>query len=165
MTREICSPFPQDWKPAMLANLAFLLDRENQRILLIHKKTGLGAGKINGPGGKLEPGESALESAVRELQEELHITPTDLEEMGILHFQFVQGLSLHCTVFRGYQFTGTPTETREARPEWFDFDKIPFDRMWEDDIFWLPKMLENQKFDAWFHFDNDQMLSHCIQWR
>ncbi len=165
MTRQICNPFSQDWKPAMLANLAFLLDRENCRILLIHKKTGLGAGKINGPGGKLEPGESALESAVRELQEELHITPTDLEEMGVLHFQFVQGLSLHCTVFRGYHFHGTPTETREARPEWFDFDKIPFHLMWEDDIFWLPQMLENKKFDGWFHFDDDVMLSHCIQWR
>jgi 8-oxo-dGTP diphosphatase len=149
----------------MLANLAFLLDQENRRILLIHKKTGLGAGKINGPGGKLEPGENALESAIRELQEELHITPTDLEEMGILHFQFVQGLSLHCTVFQGFNFLGTPTETREARPEWFDYDKIPFDRMWADDIYWLPQMLEGKKFDAWFHFDEDVMLSHCIQWR
>jgi hypothetical protein len=30
------------------------------RILLIRKKRGLGAGKINGPGGRIEDGESAL---------------------------------------------------------------------------------------------------------
>ncbi|MDF1811005.1 MAG: 8-oxo-dGTP diphosphatase [Verrucomicrobiales bacterium] len=149
----------------MIANLAFMVDPDLDRVLLIHKKTGLGAGKINGPGGKLEAGESALESAVRELQEELHITPTDLEEMGVLHFQFVQGLALHCTVFRGFHFTGTPTETREAKPEWFNFDRIPFDRMWQDDIYWLPKMLEGQKFDAWFHFNDEIMTGHRIDWR
>lgn len=161
----LCEPFPLDWKPNMIANLAFMVDQENQQVLLIHKKTGLGAGKINGPGGKLEAGETALESAIRELEEELHITPTDLEEMGVLYFQFVQGLALHCTVFRGYHFDGSPTETREAKPEWFPFDKIPFERMWADDILWLPQMLDGKKFDAWFHFDDEVMTGHHIDWR
>ncbi len=149
----------------MIANLAFMIDRDTDQVLLIHKKTGLGKGKINGPGGKLEPGETALEAAVRELQEELHITPTDLEEMGVLHFQFVDGLALHCTVFRGYHFEGTPTETREAKPAWFPTSAIPYERMWADDIFWLPQMLDGQKFHAWFHFDDDDMLGHHIDWQ
>lgn len=165
MSGSLCPPFSADWKPNMIANLAFMIDREAERVLLIHKKTGLGAGKINGPGGKLEPNETALESAVRELQEELLITPTDLEEMGVLHFQFVQGLALHCTVFRGYHFEGDPTETREAKPQWFAFNEIPFDRMWADDIFWLPGMLANRKFDAWFHFDDEHMTGQRIEWR
>ncbi|MEM7601274.1 MAG: NUDIX domain-containing protein, partial [Verrucomicrobiota bacterium] len=108
-------PFPNTWKPNMVANLVFLT--RDDEVLLIHKKTGLGAGKINGPGGKLEPGETALEAAVREVQEELLITPSGLEEMGILHFDFVDGLKLHCTVFLATAFEGTPTETREAKPE------------------------------------------------
>lgn len=162
---KVCEPFPTTWEPNMIANLAFMLNPDSREILLIHKKTGLGKGKINGPGGKLEKGETALESAVRELQEELHITALDLEEMGVLNFQFVDGLALHCTVFRGYEFTGTPTETREAKPEWFGFDEIPYDRMWADDIFWLPQMIEGQKFDAWFHFDNETILSQYIDWR
>ena len=41
------------------------------QILLIHKKRGLGAGKINGPGGRLHLGESPLHGAVREVKEEL----------------------------------------------------------------------------------------------
>ena len=53
--------FPSDWQANMIANLVFLT--RGEEVLLIHKKTGLGAGKINGPGGKLEPGETALESA------------------------------------------------------------------------------------------------------
>ena len=161
---ETCEPFSSQWTPNMVANLAFMIDRDTERVLLIHKKTGLGAGKINGPGGKLEDGESALESAVRELREELHIRPTDLEKMGVLYFQFVDGLALQCTVFRGFHFEGVPTETREARPIWYPMDEIPFEKMWEDDVFWLPGMLQGGKFDAWFHFDGETMLSHRIDW-
>ena len=160
-----CAPFSATWSPNMIANLVFMIDRDRDRVLLIHKKTGLGAGKINGPGGKLEKDESAGEAAIRELQEELRITPLDLEEMGVLYFQFVDGLALHCTVFRGFEFLGAPTETREAKPQWFGFDEIPFDRMWDDDRFWLPGLLRGKKFDAWFHFEDEEMLSQCVQWR
>jgi 8-oxo-dGTP diphosphatase len=37
-------------------------------ILLIHKKRGLGAGKINGPGGRIDLGESPQECAVRKFK-------------------------------------------------------------------------------------------------
>ncbi len=165
MSPPVCDRFPPEWRPNMIANLAFMIDRAEKQVLLIHKKTGLGAGKINGPGGKLEKGESALDAAVRELEEELCIVPTDLEEMGVLHFQFVDGLALHCTVFRGFHFRGHPRETREAAPEWFRFDEIPYHRMWADDRFWLPQMLQGKKFDAWFHFDGEIIHGHRIEWR
>ena len=147
----------------MIANLVFIVQGRN--VLLIHKKTGLGAGKINGPGGKLEPGETAEEAAIREVQEELLVTPSGLEEMGDLHFDFVDGLKLHCTVFRSEGFEGEPTETLEAKPEWFAFDEVPYDRMWADDQYWLPEMLEGRRFRAWFRFDNEKMLSRKVGFR
>ena len=150
------------WQPNMLANLLFVV--RDCRVLLIHKKRGIGAGKINGPGGKLEPGESAMESAIREVEEELLITPFHPEEMGVLRFAFRDGLHLHCTVFRSPDYRGEPTETHEATPEWFDIDHIPYDRMWADDIHWLPGMLSGKRFDAWFEFDGDTMLSHRVKW-
>ncbi len=147
----------------MRANLVFIIEDDPSRVLLIHKKTGLGKGKINGPGGKLEPGETPIQAAVREVQEELLITPTGLKEMGVLRFAFVDGLHLHCTVFRasGYK-DGEPTETREAKPEWFEFDQIPYPRMWADDQFWLPQMLAGHQFDGRFEFDGEWMLSRQI---
>ncbi len=153
--------FPADWEPTVVANLVFLT-REDE-VLLIHKKTGFGAGKINGPGGKLEPGETAIESAVREVQEELLITPRKLREMGVLHFDFVDGLRLHCTVFTGTEFDGEPTETREAKPEWFLIDEVPYERMWADDRHWLPQMLAGRTFRAWFRFDGEEMLTRCVE--
>lgn len=161
MADPVSDPFNGEWTPNMVANLVFVI--KDGKVLLIHKKTGLGAGKINGPGGKIEPGETSLEAAIREVQEELLITPLNLEEMGVLYFDFVDGLKLHCTVFRSSGFEGVPTETREAKPEWFAFEDIPFERMWADDIHWLPAMLEGRKFNAWFGFDREEILFQRLE--
>ena len=46
-------------------------------MLLGHKKTGFGTGKIVALGGHVEPGESPAQAAAREVKEEagLHVTP------------------------------------------------------------------------------------------
>src|SRR3954468_14180813 len=100
------------WIPRERANLCFIV--KDGRVLLIRKKRGLGAGKINGPGGKIELGETALQSAIRETQEEIGVTPLEIEERGILCFQFVDGYSLHCVVFFAHGYEGELIETVEA---------------------------------------------------
>jgi len=55
------------WTPVDTATLLFVV--RHTEVLLIRKKRGLGAGKINGPGGRLEKGESLAECAVRETEE------------------------------------------------------------------------------------------------
>ena len=134
------------------------------QVLLIHKKRGLGAGKINGPGGRIEPGETAAEAAVREVQEELGVTPRDPQPRGELHFQFTDGYSLHCTVFVADGCDGEATETEEAIPLWCRHDEIPFERMWADDAHWLPGVLAGRSFRGFFEFDNDTMLAHQVEW-
>ncbi len=151
------------WQPRERANLCFIV--KDGRVLLIRKKRGLGAGKINGPGGKLEPGETALESAIREVREEIGVTALRIEERGVLHFQFVDGYSLHCVVFIAHDFSGELIETDEAIPLWFEFGAIPFHEMWADDQHWLPQALAGECFDAWFVFDGDTMLSKDVRWR
>jgi 8-oxo-dGTP diphosphatase len=152
----------QNWQPTMRASLCFVL-RDGQ-ILMIRKKRGLGAGKINGPGGRLELGESPLDAAIRETEEELCITPLNLRERGVLHFQFVDGLALHCVVFTAEGYLGEPKETDEAIPHWMEHSSIPYHDMWADDIHWLPGMLEGRNFKGYFHFDGERMLSHHVLW-
>jgi len=97
------------WMPTEYANLCFVM--KDGQILLIHKKRGLGAGKINGPGGRLEKGETAAEAAIRETQEEVGVKPTDLESVGELFFQFLDGYKLHVAVFAAGGFEGQLCET------------------------------------------------------
>ena len=81
--------WPAQWTPDILATLMFLV--QDGKILLIRKKRGIGAGKVNGPGGKFEPGETALQCVLREVREELCIDVADAREMGVLNFSFTCG--------------------------------------------------------------------------
>lgn len=149
------------WRARDVATLVFV--RREGEVLLMRKKRGLGAGKINGPGGRIEPGEEAVACAVREVQEELCVTPLGLEPVGENAFQFVDGYSIHAAVFRATAFTGVPTETDEAIPLWFDLAHLPYDEMWEDDPLWLPHVVAGRRFSGRFVFDGDVMLDHAIE--
>lgn len=143
------------WKGEMLATILFII--KDGQILLIEKKTGLGAGKINGPGGKIEAGETALEAAIRETQEELHITPHAPRKLGELQFSMSDHPDILCHVYRSDDFSGTPTETDEAVPVWVALDAIPYHRMWEDDRHWLPLLVREQTFLGRFVFEVESM--------
>lgn len=151
----------EDWIPKEKAVLCFV--RQDDMVLLIRKKTGLGAGKINGPGGRINPGESAYEAAIRETQEETGIRPANIAQIGELFFAFCDGYSLHCTVFLGWDYDGSLIETPEARPFWCSVDEIPFEQMWADDSLWFPYLLRESCFRGYFVFDGDAMLSHKLQ--
>lgn len=154
------------WKPNQRATLMFVVDEANQQVLLIRKKRGLGAGKMNGPGGKLDPGETEAECAIRETQEELGVTPIDPVKHGELWFHFVDGLQMTVGVFRATRWEGEAYETPEALPHWTPLAALPLDEMWADDAFWLREVLIEQKhFQGRFVFDDDTMLTHEIEWR
>lgn len=148
------------WKPTEHAVLTFVV--KEGRVLLIHKKRGLGAGKVNAPGGRIEPGETPLQAAVRETQEEVGVTPVHLEERAVLRFAFTDGYGLMCHVFVAGDATGVACETGEAVPFWSPLDEIPYGRMWADDRVWLPLVLEGAKVAAWFVFEGDVVLWHQL---
>ena len=147
-----------DWQPKDPATLVFVI--RDGKILLIDKKTGLGKGKINGPGGKVEKGESPEACAVRECQEELGITVSKLRYCGQHRFQFVDGYSLLVWVYSSDTFEGIPVETIEAKPLWFPLEEIPYEQMWEDDRLWLPMLLRGEQFQGRWLFDDDTMLDY-----
>ena len=143
------------WQGGIHATLMFVVN--NGRILLIEKKRGLGAGKINGPGGKIDPGETSLQCVIRETQEELLITPLNPRKIGELWFSMSDSPHILCHVFRADDHIGTPTETDEAVPVWTPITSIPYTRMWEDDRHWLPLLLEETHFHGRFIFEGESM--------
>lgn len=146
------------WTPTDRAVLLFVI--RGGETLLIRKKRGLGAGKINAPGGRIEPGETPEQAAVREAREELCIESAPPRRRGHLRFQFVDGYSLECDVFSSDGCEGQARETEEAIPLWTPLDALPFDEMWADDRLWLPRMLAGRPFRGRFVFDGDRMLDH-----
>lgn len=150
------------WVPGIRATLMFV--RRGGEVLLIRKKRGIGAGKINGPGGKIDPGETALESAVGETIEELGVVPLDARQTGELCFAMSDMPHIHCHVFMADAFEGEAVETDEAVPLWTRIDCIPYHEMWEDDVHWLPQMLGGRTFRGRFVFVGERLVDRQIEW-
>ncbi|KAJ2605956.1 hypothetical protein EV177_006037 [Coemansia sp. RSA 1804] len=140
-----------------LYTLIFPIDGE--RVLLGMKKRGLGQGKLNGFGGKVERNESVRQGACRELLEESGLQCTaEPERIGLLLFYFEHDpVAMEVHVFRAEQFAGQAVETDEMRPQWFGAHSMPFDQMWADDPAWWPLVLRRQLFVGRFWFKADQL--------
>ena len=148
----------EQWKPQECSSLCFIV--RGDEVLLIRKKRGLGAGKISAPGGRIEPGETPMQAAIRETQEEVGVTPKRIVECGEMSIQFTDGYALFCTLFIARDFEGTFIETDEAAPFWCDRNAIPYHEMWADDALWLPQILGRKRFRGRFVFDGNKMLEH-----
>ena len=154
------------------ATLCFILrDGPVCQILLGVKKRGFGAGKVNGFGGKIRPGETLEEATVREIQEEttLVLSADALRPAGTITFYvpFESSYDHHVHVFTTSEYSGKASETAEMTPDWYPVDAIPYDRMWADDPHWLPLVLDGRRIDATFTFaeDNESLASWTIRER
>ena len=137
---------------------------QHERLLLIEKKRGLGAGKVNAPGGRLDPGETPAEAAARELTEEVGLQVVGpLERRAEHRYQFVSGLRLHLHAFVATSVTGTVIETDEAAPFWVNRAEVPLDRMWADNALWVPRVLAGEHAVGRFVFEGDAMLDHTLE--
>lgn len=130
-----------------------VLIQQNGQVLLGQKKRGFGAGRWNGFGGKLLPGETIDQAARREVREECGITVRDMEQRAVVTFTFAHDpLQLEMHIFSVKKFTGIPQETEEMAPRWFAIADIPYDQMWADDRHWLPLFLAGKSFVGHCHF-------------
>lgn len=139
----------------------FLFNSKNQ-VLLGMKKRWFGEGKWNGFGGKNKWDETIIQTALRELHEEsgVLLNPEQVDKAGILHFyrEDKSEWDQDCHIYWWY-YDWPFEETNEMRPQWWDFDKIPYELMWEDDNIRFPKLLAKQfPMDIDFTFNTDWKL-------
>lgn len=137
--------------------VTLLFLRSEGRILLAMKKRRFGEGKWNGVGGKVEPGETYEQAAIRECQEEIGVTPKHIKLRGELHFFDLPDVEHYCHVYVAYDWEGDPIETEEMRPQWFNERDIPYNQMWPDDEYWMPKFLNNILFKGKVVIEDDKV--------
>lgn len=148
-----------------VCTLLFL--REGDRVLLAMKKRGFGAHRYNGVGGKVEPNETIEKALIRECQEEIGVTPITF--VKVAEHDFIQQESdtpwrMYVHAYVCTKWEGEPQETEEMAPTWFTVDTVPYDTMWQDDILWLPKVLDGKKVFGTYTFDEqDTMLTHDVK--
>jgi 8-oxo-dGTP pyrophosphatase MutT (NUDIX family) len=136
-------------------------DGKITEVCLAMKKRSFGKGRWNGVGGKVLPGESIESAALRETTEEIGILVQEYKKVAELDFsfKFKPEWNQVTHVYLIESWDGEPIESEEMRPQWYTLDSIPFENMWPDDTFWLPKVLDGEMIKAKFVFgENDAVL-------
>src|SRR5688572_24168894 len=118
---------------AVLATLCYLRSGGRTLMLLRNKKPGdVHAGKYNGLGGKLEPGESPDECVLREFQEESGLTLLDPRLRGVLTFPlFAKGQDWVVFVYTATRSEGALIDSAEGTLEWVPDAKVAELNLWE----------------------------------
>jgi 8-oxo-dGTP diphosphatase len=143
-----------------------------QEVLLGERKKvsqELGQGLLSGIGGKTEKDESSEKAFVREVEEEIGITPTGFAKVGRVKFFFPHKSaeskwSQEVDVFLTHEWQGEPKETEAIKPMWFALDKVPWERMWPDAKYWLPQILTGIKVEtAYLYDENSEIIEYRVQ--
>lgn len=137
----------------------------NDKVLLgLRKKvsSGMGTNLIAGIGGKVGDAEEYKnetddEALIREMREEITVTPTLFTKLGRVRFIWPDKLqwSQEVRIYTVQRWSGEATETHDIKPMWFPMNKLPFEQMWEDNIHWVPQSIAGEKVDKVFMIGND----------
>lgn len=127
-------------------------------------------GKWNGLGGKLEPDESPLEAAIRELREESGLEPpaSAFRPLGILQFpNFKAHRSEDWVAYvyaadipRGMMLT--PGGAGEGELHWVDEAQVPELPLWAGDRYFISHVIGGEPFLGTIWYRGDEVLRHQI---
>jgi len=154
--------------PQTIRAVICYLRRGDEFLLLLKASGKFGGGFWNGPGGKIQDGETPQETVRREVFEETGLKVGVLSRAGHLEFFFGTGKAKPdwtAEVFVSADFIGDLRESEEGKLKWFKTEDLPIDQMWQDDRYWLPLLVRGIKFSGSFEFSEDskRLISHEIK--
>lgn len=151
----------------ILATLGYVFSPDGKRVLLIHRhgRDGdLHAGKYNGLGGKLEPGEDVMTCMRREIREEAGIECDEITLCGTISWPGFGkgGEDWFGFIFRIDRWHGEPFERNpEGTLSWIEIDRVMSLSLWEGDRHFLPLVFASDgcQFHGVMPYENGKLLS------
>lgn len=148
-----------------LATLCYVR-KDNQTLMLhrVKKENDMHQGKWNGLGGKIEPGETPEECAIREVREESGLVARNVKLKGFLTFPLFDGQKdWYVFVFVIDRFTGQLIESPEGHLEWIPNDRLLDLNLWEGDRIFLPWLDREEIFSAKFVYHDKRLIEHTVR--
>ncbi len=147
----------------MVQDMVLVLLVQDDCLYLGIKHLKIGAGKLNAPGGKIDPedGGDPKKAAVRETYQEagVIVDASDLKQVASLKISREGiGLEFDVTVFMTKRFS--LSELKESaeisRLEVHRFGSIDYRKMMPADRYWLPLVLFGQLLEVSFNYNHDR---------
>jgi 8-oxo-dGTP diphosphatase len=151
-----------------LATLCYVRDGVGPqgRTLMLHrikKRNDMHAGKWNGLGGKLEPGETPEECAIREVWEESGLRLIAPILRGIITFpQFSGGDDWYTYIFVAYDFTGALIDSAEGELAWVENGKLFDLKLWAGDHVFMRWLDDPRFFSAKFVYQAGELTKYEV---
>jgi 8-oxo-dGTP diphosphatase len=147
-----------------LATLIYI--RQNSKTLMVYrnkKPNDMHMGKWNGMGGKLEPGESPEECAVREALEETGLELYDPRLAGFITFPaFDDFEDWYVFIFTATRFSGELIDSPEGHLAWIPDNELLDLNLWDGDRVFLKWVLEERFFSAKFEYAAGKMTRYSV---
>ena len=140
---------PHPTEHCELTNLCMLTDDEGR--ILVQDRTDPSWPGICFPGGHVEPGESFVESMIREVQEETGLTILDPILCGIKQFPLQGGGRYVVLLFRASRFTGTLTSSAEGEVFWLPREELENCRL-APDFFEMLRVFEDPALSEFYYY-------------
>lgn len=148
-----------------LATLCYV--RQNGQTLMVHrikKANDMHMGKWNGLGGKLEPGETPEECAIREIYEESGLAVRNPLLKGLLTFPgFANEEDWYAFVFVADDFSGELIDSPEGNLEWIGNERLLDLNLWEGDRIFIPWLDQPGFFSGKFVYKNNILVEHSVE--
>lgn len=128
---------------------------ENGNVLVQRREYGAWQG-IAFPGGHVEPGESFLCSAVREIEEETGYILDDPLLCGIKQFQKDDGSRYVIFLYRASRFHGTLNSSEEGDVFWVKRDELPKLLLAKDLLATLPLFEDDKTSEFYYYKEQDK---------
>jgi 8-oxo-dGTP diphosphatase len=147
-----------------LATLCYL--RQDGNTLMIHrtkKENDMHAGKWNGLGGKLEPGETPEECAIREIWEESGLRVKNLALRGVITFPgFSNEEDWYAFLFVADDFEGELIESPEGYLQWIPDEALLELNLWPGDRIFIPWLNQPGFFSGKFVYQDGELVEHGV---
>ncbi|MBN1617721.1 NUDIX domain-containing protein [Candidatus Dojkabacteria bacterium] len=148
-------------KPSVVG---YLMTDDGHVFLGLRKKVSLGLGLnlIAGIGGKVGDeeefeNETNEEALSREINEEIGVKILHFKKVAEVTFLFPENPQWNqfTTAYIIDKWEGTPQEKEKIQPVCYPIRKLPVEKMWEDNKYWLPDLLAGKILKAKFLYNND----------
>ncbi len=147
-----------------LATLCYV--KQEGQTLMVHrikKANDMHMGKWNGLGGKLEPGETPEECALREIFEESGLSVRNPQLKGFITFPaFDDFEDWYVFVYVVTDFEGDLIDSPEGNLQWVNNSDLTSLNLWDGDAIFLSWLDRRGIFSAKFIYKDGRLISHEV---